>query len=376
MMSDRFTVALFVGFAVTLMAIAWASPEPDRVTDRVVYETSAARMIVVDCSDLQCFRLLVPWVLGRLPGPSVVRWKAYAAVSNAAAAVGVWALCVTFGLSRRSALLAASLSAFGFGALYTLHDPFTSDPLMYAAGPLITNCLLTGRLAMAAALSVVGATAKEFAAAPAYAVTLYHATGRQWGAAIRALVVGNAAFLTWAVLTIVLMLGFNYGWGWNGVGSANLTGGAALALWAGRQSARGIAFAMFNEFGALYILAPVGFFVAPTSMRRLAIVSLPIAALFGYVQQPDRALWNFHYLVTPFAALVLDRVPAALAWTTIALFAVGNLRVGAQLPMAAAGRAAIVGSVLLAIAGIVMAWRDGRSSMTLGPANVVHEPAR
>ena len=44
-------------------------------------------------------------------------------------------------------------------------------------------------------------------------------------------------------------------------------------------------------------------------MRRLAVVSLPIAALFGYVQQPDRALWNFHYLVTPFAALVLERVP-------------------------------------------------------------------
>jgi hypothetical protein len=94
------------------------------------------------------------------------------------------------------------------------------------------------------------------------------------------------------------------------------------------------------------------------------------------VQQPDRALWNFHYLVTPFAALVLDRVPAALAWTTVALFAVGNLRVGAQLPMAAAGRAAIVGSALLAIAGIVMVWRDRRSRMTLGPANVVHEPAR
>jgi hypothetical protein len=67
------------------------------------------------------------------------------------------------------------------------------------------------------------------------------------------------------------------------------------------------------------------------------------------VQQPDRALWNFHYLVAPLAALSLSRAPSALAWTTIALFAIGNLRVGAQLPIPAIGRVALVGSVLLAI---------------------------
>ena len=38
---------------------------------------------------------------------------------------------------------------------------------------------------------------------------------------------------------------------------------------------------MFNEFGALYVLAPVGFLLAPRRLRRLALVSLPIAALFG-----------------------------------------------------------------------------------------------
>ena len=346
---NRLLAVLFATFFVALMLIAWATPDPNRVTDRLVYEATAERVIVPDCSDLQCFRVLVPWVLGRFPGASVLRWKTYAAASNAAAAAAVWLMCVGFGFSRRAAVMASVISAFGFGSLYTLHDPYTSDPLMYAIGPIITHLMSEGRTGMAAAVGAVGTLAKEFAAAPLYALTLYHAVARQWMPAMRAFVAANAAFLTWALLTITLMLRFNYGWGWNGIGSANLTGGSALALWASRQSARGIEFAMFNEFGALYVLAPVGFLLAPASLRRLVVVSLPIAALFAYVQQPDRALWNFHYLVAPLAALAVARAPSALAWTTIALFAIGNLRVGAQLPIPAIGRVALVGSVLLAI---------------------------
>src|SRR5262244_1744250 len=117
---------LLAAFVVALALAAWASPPPDRVTDRVVYERTAEQMIVPDCSDLQCFRVLVPWVLGQLPGPSTLRWKAYAALANAAGAASVFVLAITFGLSRRGATIAAALSACGFGSFYTLHDPFTS----------------------------------------------------------------------------------------------------------------------------------------------------------------------------------------------------------------------------------------------------------
>jgi hypothetical protein len=334
--------------ALPLLIVAWLSPDPNRVTDRQIYERTAAEIIVPDCSDLQCFRVLVPWVLGRLPGSSTLRWKSYAALANAAGAAGVWALSLTFGLSRRAALMAAAISAAGFGSLYTLHDPFTSDPLMYALGPWITHWLLTNRLAVAAATGVVGVLAKEFAAAPLYAFALARAIERRWVQALEAMAAANAAFIMWSLVTIVLMLRFNYGWGWNGIGSANLTGGAALALWAEKQTPRGIASAMFNEFGAVYVLAPIGFFMANAGMRRLAAVSLPIAALFAYVQQPDRALWNFHYLAAPLAALPLERAGSALAWSTVALFATGNLRVGAQLPIAPYSHVAILGSLALA----------------------------
>jgi hypothetical protein len=360
----RSTAALFAAFAAALGLIAWASPGPDHVTDRRIYEATATQVIVPDCSDLQCFRVLVPWTLGRLPGPSLVNWKAYATLANAAAAAGVWALCLTVGMTRRAALLASTISAFGFGSLYTLHDPHTSDPLMFAAGPAITNALLLGRFGVAAAAGIVGVFAKEFAAAPLYAFAAYSAIERRWLAAARAFAAGNAAFITWALLTITLMLRFNYTYGWNGNGSANFSEGAALALWLQKQSARGVAFAMFNEFGALYLLAPAGFLFAPRHLQRLILASVPIAAVFGFVQQPDRGLWNFHYLVAPLAALVLVRVSAPLAWTTVGLFTVGNLRVGAQLPIAALARWAIVGSVLLAAVATISAWRQSAADRT------------
>ena len=37
--------------------------------------------------------------------------------------------------------------------------------------------------------------------------------------ALRAFVAGNAAFIAWVLLTITLMLRFDYTYGWNGNGS-------------------------------------------------------------------------------------------------------------------------------------------------------------
>src|SRR5262249_15188564 len=156
-------------------------------------------------------------------------------------------------------------------------------------------------------VGAAGVLAKEFAAAPFYVVTLAHAVTRRWTEAARTFVAGNAVFIVWFVMTLTLMLRFNYTYA--GSASADLGGGANLVNWLNRQSTRGVAAAMFNEFGVLYVLTPVGFFLAPRRLQLLSLASLPIAAFFGYVQQPDRALWNLHFLVTPMAALVLERAP-------------------------------------------------------------------
>ena len=362
------TKVLWLGaaLAMALTIVAIQAPQPDRTTDRGVYEATARQGIVVDCNDLHCFRVLVPWLIGRLPGPSAVRWRAYAVAGNVLAALALFQLCLTLGLSRRAAWLSAVTTAFGFGSLYTLYDSFTSDPLMFLAGPLITNELLHGRIAVAGAMGVAGVFAKEFAAAPLYAFAGASALARRWGAALSAVAAGNLALIAWALLTLTLVLRFNYSWGGNE--SPNISSGAGLVPWLQRQSARGVASAMFNEFGALYVLAPIGFFLAPAVLRRLAIAALPIAAVFAYLQQPDRALWNFHYLIVPMAAVVLERAPAPLAWATVTTFAVGNLRVGAQLPIAPFGRIALVCSVILAVGSTAAALRSGaRSAGTMGP---------
>jgi hypothetical protein len=83
-------------------------------------------------------------------------------------------------------------------------------------------------------------------------------------------------------------------------------------------------------------------------------------------------LWNFHSLVTPLAAVALGRAPAALAWATIALFAIGNLRVGAQLTFVPQARFALGASCLLALVAAAMTMRD-RMAMS-GHPGFVEQP--
>lgn len=347
----------FASVLAALALIALLSPLPDRVTDRGVYEATAAQRIVLDCTDLHCFRVLVPWTLGEIPGPSLLKWKAYAAVCNAAAAVAVFELCLAFGLTRRAAWLAFTASAFGFGSLYTLHDSYTSDPLMFLLGPVLTQLLLQDRVLWSGAIAAGGVLAKEFAAAPLFVFAAAAALERRWSQAGRILAAANFAFIVWAILHVTLIVRFNYGYG--GTTSTHLLSGSGLGPWFAQQSLRGALSAMFDEYGALYLLAPVGFLFAPGPLRRLTVAAIPAAIVFSYLQQPDRALWNFHFLVAPLAALALDRAPAALAWTTLAAFVAANLRVGAQLPIVPAARFALAASVLLAAAAIVAGLRAG-----------------
>ncbi|HUQ88805.1 MAG TPA: hypothetical protein VM096_14710 [Vicinamibacterales bacterium] len=350
-------VTLWLAFVAALGVIAYLSPEPDRVTDRPVYEATAQQFVVPDCADLHCFRVLMPWLLGSLPGPSLPKWKVYAVVANATAAIVVLALSIAWALPARAAIMAAAMSAFGFGALYTLHDVFTSDPLMFALGPLLVLLLLRERFMLAAGIASVGVLAKEFAAAPVYIFSAASILQRRFPTAWRALAAANCALIVWLLLQFTLMLRFNYGYGDNP--STHLGSGGYLAKWLAEQSPRGAAIAMFNEFGVLWLLAPIGWFLATRSLRMFAIASIPVALVFGYVQQPDRALWNFHFLVTPLASLVLSRLPAIAAWAMIAFFAIANLRVGAQLMFVPAARGALAASIVIAAIGIMWAWRNG-----------------
>jgi hypothetical protein len=300
-------------------------------------------------------------MLGPLPGSSLVKWKAYAVAANSLAAIGVLIVTLAWGLAERTAIMAAILSAFGFGSLYTLHDVFTSDPLMFALGPFLALLLLRERFALVALVSSAGVLAKEFAAAPAYLFAAAAVLQRRYPVALRALAAANCALIVWMLLQFTLMLRFNYSYGDSS--STHLLSGGYLATWLSELGPRAAAIAMFNEFGVLWLLAPIGVWLAPPALRQVTIAAVPVALVFGYVQQPDRALWNFHFLVTPLSALVLSRVPPVAAWATIAAFAFANLRVGAQLMFVPAARAAIGISVAIAIAASVWSWTHGRFNL-------------
>jgi hypothetical protein len=150
----------FLLMAAVLAVVATLSPEPSYQTDRDTYQSIGRELIVRDCSSLHCSRKLVAWVVENLPGPSRVKWEAYSVLANAGAGAAVLSLSLALGFTARGALLAGWTSAMGFGSLFTLFDPHTSDPLVYLLGPALTLLLVTGRLRAAGWLAAVGILAK------------------------------------------------------------------------------------------------------------------------------------------------------------------------------------------------------------------------
>ena len=350
---------IFAG-GVCVGAIA-AAASPLRLPDSYYYERIAAQTIVPGCAEIHCFRPLVPWALGLFP-PTIVKWKAYAALCNTGAAIAVFDLCLVLGLTTRQSLLAGAISTFGFGSMYTLYEPFTSDPLMFFLGPLVTRWLLQERAALAAGAAILGVFAKEFVVAPIVIVGLAAARARRWPAVGRAAAAATVAFAVWLGLQFFFMYVVGYTYGENH--SPKIFEGGYVVYWLRHETARGAAAAMLVEFGALYLLIPFGFLKAPRALRDLAIAAIPIACIFGYVQQPDRALWNFHYLTSPLSALVLDALSTPLAVTFVALYGFSNLRIGAQVLSVPAARYAVAVSVLVALAAIGMSYRDRGQPVT------------
>jgi hypothetical protein len=292
----------------------------------------------------------------------VLKWKAFAVVFDVAAAFAVFDLCLTFGLSQRVATTALSLTVFGFGSMFALWDPFNADPLMFYLGPAVTRWLLEERYARVALVTCVTVLAKEFVVMAVAMFGVWAAWTRQWRAARMAFLTAAVAFVLWGGFQLLLMRLFNYSY--SGVGTApatNLLSGSFLFLWLSLMPPRAALAAIVNEFGAVYLLIPFGWLSAPRTLKQLSVAAVPFAAFLAYVEQPDRALWNFHFLAFPLAAIVLEDLPAAARWTFVALYAIANARAGAQLGFAPPVTLTLAASGVIAVAAIVRHWlRHGR----------------
>ena len=226
---------------------------------------------------------------------------------------------------------------------------------MFLLGPVLVLLLLRDRVGAAGALAALGVLAKEFAAAPLWIVA-----GAWWFSKRRAMMlrVGVMALgVTAAWMVVQLILFVAYGYSYDGNPSSKILAGGYLAYWLNKLGVRVALSALGTEFGALYLLVPMGLLFAGPRLRHLAIATIPAALAFGYVQQPDRALWNFHFLATPLAAIVLAKLPIMPAATFVAAYGAANLRVGAQLASVPRARFGLLVSIVLALIALIVAWR-------------------
>lgn len=318
----RSGVILAAALALALGAVA-TFLSPNYITDRETYEEIGRQFVVPDCSNLHCTRVLAAWVIEQLPGESIVKWKTYAVLGNLMAAWGIALLCRRVGLSREAACAAAVMSALGPGAQLTAFDPHTSDPLIYGLVPWMTLLLADGRFAIATACALVAVWAKEFAAAPLWIFALYGGLLRRADIALKS--IAGAALVTtmWLVLQLWFILAYNYSYGGNS--SARILEGGYLLTWIrwiGPVQAIG---AMVLHFGPLAWLVMTGFGRSTRELKQLAMASLPAALVFAYVQQPDRAIWNFQFVLLPLAAVSFQGAPLWLRVTWLASFGVSNL---------------------------------------------------
>jgi hypothetical protein len=336
-----------------LLGLAAATAPTPQSSDRDIYQKIGQHLVVLDCQDVHCFRVLVAPLLERLPGPSLVKWKIYAVAVSAAAAMATTRLCLILGLSVRAARLAPWVVAFGFGPLQAVFDSYTSDPLMYLLGPLLAADLLQGRLLRPGVMASIGVLAKEFAAAPLWIFTLLAGLQRRWDMAVRTLLAATTATLLWLTLQTWLMTMYNYSYGTNP--SVRLASGGYFAVWASALGWRQAAVSLFMTFGPLYLLMPAGLMRAGRTLRLLALSSLPAVAAFVYVQQPDRALWNFHFVVIPIVVPVLLELPDALCWLFVVCYGVANLRLGDAQPQALVWIRGTALAISLALAMVAVA---------------------
>ena len=342
-----------------LGTVAWLSPQPWWETDRDVYERMGREWLVPGCNDFHCFRPLVSWVLGRIPGPPLVIWKSYAVICQAAAGFAMALWVMRWNASVRSARMVAWLTALGSGACYTLFDPYTSDPLMHLLGPALMLAIDRGRFAAATTVSALGVFAKEFAAVPLAISAATRGLQQRWPEMRRLTALTIVVLIVWAAWQLIARTQLNYTTG--PTYSADVTTGGYLVFWLLTLSPTLVATLVTMVLGGLWLLWPAGLYWGPRDLRQLTFASVPALLVFNALQQPDRALWNFAFLVMPAAAIVLDRVPASLGWALVAAQGLLNVRFGAQLSQVPSSRISLAAAAIVAAA---IVWR-ARSAATM-----------
>jgi hypothetical protein len=120
---------------------------------------------------------------------------------------------------------------------------------------------------------------------------------------------------------------------------------------------------VFTAFSAAFVLAAAGLGSAPSQLRALAGGAIFPALAFMYVETPDRALFNFHFIVAPLAAIALVALPAVGSWIFLAAYGLANLRIGSSWEALPAARFAIGLSLVMAVFAVARMWGRPTANM-------------
>lgn len=348
--------------AMVAFGIQAAAPGEPALSDRLKYEYAGAHPFAPECpppSAVYCYRFLVPAVLELLPIESGLRWRIHRWSMMTAAGTVLALTSASLARHPAAALLATIVAHGSYGFAFTAYDPYSADPAVYALIAVMAWCWLHDRWRLAFACGIAGLFAKETVAlmSAAMAVAAVLAPRRlSW----RAWVAQGAAVL--AVLAAYRWWMQAYVW-WKPGQSASLiqndlASGGWLTLWLQGNTPATMVFLVFAAFGFAWLFAALGYRASPVEWRNLAAGgAVPFLAL-NYVQNPERALGNLFFIVVPLAAIVLARVPIAVAMTAALLNAAIIVRAATSSPWLPGTRYLLVPAALSAAAVVWLHMRQ------------------
>lgn len=346
-------VAHVLAMVLVLIVVGRVLPPP-AISDHEMMEYVGQGVINPGCNNLNCWRILAAAIVERFPGPSLPRWRIYAALGNAAGAAITAQLVLTLGLSRQAAIFAMWIAALSVGSLTTVYHPYTSDSMIFFLAPLIMLLLVRNCVGFATLAAAIGIFAKEFAAAPLYIDAGARAFRREWPRFRRSLLAAVAVTVWWVGYQISLMVFFSYAYDANP--SIDIFRGGYFWFWYRHVGLQTAVVTVFTAFGAAYVLAAAGLFRAPALLRASIVGSVFPALAFMYVETPDRALFNFFFLIGPLAAIALTSLPAIARWLFVVSFGLANLRIASSWDAIPSARFALVVSLVIACLAIARMW--------------------
>ena len=302
-----------------------APAQPVR-SDRQEYEFVGQHALEANCGwSVYCYRVLVPVLLEQIPLEPDTRWRWFRWVANTAAGAIV-AGTTAVQVGGASPLIVTVIVQLSFGFAFTAYDPYSAEPMVYLLSAILAWCWLSDRWLAALAAGVLGVFAKETVALMSGSLALASFVERR---------AGWPRWFIQAAIVAITLLGFHWlmdtyrGWDMTTNAAADFSSGSWLALWwANNPSLLRKMFFLFMPFGFVWLYAAVGFRMAPAPLRALAMgAALPFLAL-NYVQNPERALANVFFIVAPLAAVLLSRVPVAVAIAAVVTNGLVTAKVG------------------------------------------------